>query len=154
MKKTYLILVLIVLALIEGCAQTSTQTSSENQQTTEEPPQQETANTPSIDTDIIIQSTDRIIEITSSGFNPVTLTINVGDTVTFINKDTQSHWVASAVHPTHLAYPETGGCIGSKFDSCHGLIQDESFSFKFNNKGSWKYHDHLRPGLTGTIVVK
>ena len=97
---------------------------------------------------------ENTVEITSSGFRPNTLTINAGDTLTFVNKDTNPHWPASAVHPTHTAYPESGGCIGSKFDACKGLVQDETFSFKFDQKGTWKYHDHLNPGLTGTIVVE
>ncbi|MEM3030669.1 MAG: plastocyanin/azurin family copper-binding protein [Candidatus Micrarchaeia archaeon] len=94
------------------------------------------------------------VEITSSGFSPSLLTINAGDTVVFINRDSAPHWPASAVHPTHAAYPEPGGCIGSRFDACKPLGQGESFSFTFNRKGSWAYHDHLNLGATGTVVVQ
>ncbi len=100
------------------------------------------------------KTTENLVEITSSGFNPSTLTINAGETVVFINKEAKAHWPASAVHPTHEVYPEPGGCIGSKFDACRGLKQKEEFSFTFNQKGTWRYHDHLNPGLTGSIVVK
>ncbi|MBI2449191.1 cupredoxin domain-containing protein [Candidatus Pacearchaeota archaeon] len=97
------------------------------------------------------------IEITSAGFSPKTLEIKQGDTVVFLNKDTSQHWTASAQHPTHKVYPEsTGKCPvigGSDFDACKGLKQGESFSFVFNVKGSWNYHDHLNPGLFGTIIV-
>jgi len=93
------------------------------------------------------------VEITSSGFSPKTLEINSGDTVTWTNMDSRSHWPASAVHPTHTIYPEKGGCIGSKFDACKGLSNRESYSFTFNEKGTWGYHDHLRASLTGTIIV-
>jgi plastocyanin len=105
-------------------------------------------------TTTIQKITKNTVEITSSGFNPSSLTVNTGDTVTFINRDTKSHWPASAVHPTHKGYPETGGCIGSKFDACMGLAQGETFSFTFSQKGTWKYHDHLNPAFTGTIVVQ
>lgn len=98
--------------------------------------------------------TAKIIEITSAGFSPSTLTIKAGDTVTFINKDSAQHWPASAVHPTHAVYPEPGGCIGSKFDSCKNLAQNEEWSFTFNEKGTWNYHDHLNPSLFGKIVVE
>ena len=94
------------------------------------------------------------VEITASGFSPATLTVHQGDTVMFVNKDSSTHWPASAVHPTHNVYPESGGCIGSKFDACKRLAEGESFSFTFNEKGSWKYHDHLNPRNTGTIVVE
>lgn len=94
------------------------------------------------------------VEITSTGFNPSTLTINQGETVTFVNKDASAHWPASNPHPIHIGYPETGGCIGSKFDACHGLVQDEAFTFIFNEKGTWGYHDHMHTSLMGNIVVQ
>lgn len=97
---------------------------------------------------------ENIVEITAAGFSPNTLTIKQGDKVTFVNRDTAKHWPASDIHPTHTLYPETGGCIGSKFDACKGLAQGESYSFVFNIKGNWGYHDHLNPGLKGTIVVQ
>ena len=93
------------------------------------------------------------IEITSSGFSPNSLTINSGDKVTWINKGSDLSWPASAIHPTHTAYTEIGGCIGSKFDACRGLAEGESFTFTFNEVGTWKYHDHLKISNTGTIVV-
>ncbi len=95
-----------------------------------------------------------IVEITSEGFNPHALTIRSGETVTWVNIGLLSPWPASAVHPSHKVYPESGGCIGSKFDACKGLKQGESYSFTFNQKGAWKYHDHLSPGDTGTIIVE
>lgn len=96
----------------------------------------------------------KVVEIGADGFSPATLTIKQGETVQFINKDAQPHWPASAVHPTHTAYPETGGCIGSKFDACAVLKQNETFNFTFNQIGTWKYHDHLNPSLKGTIIVE
>ncbi|HLC64512.1 MAG TPA: plastocyanin/azurin family copper-binding protein [Candidatus Nanoarchaeia archaeon] len=94
------------------------------------------------------------IEVTSSGFSPNSITINSGDTVTWINKDSAPHWPASAMHPTHLLYPETGGCIGSKFDACGEIPPGGSWSFTFSQKGEWKYHDHINPGsMFGTVIV-
>lgn len=137
MKPNYTILLAVLsIVFVSGCTQYEGQ---QNQSTTPTKP------TP---------TTKQTVEITPSGFSPNTLTINAGDTVTFVNKDSTLHWPASAVHPTHTVYPESGGCIGSKFDACKGLAQGETFSFTFNQKGAWKYHDHLNPGLTGTIVVQ
>lgn len=102
---------------------------------------------------------NNIIEITSSGFSPQTLSINQGESVTFVNKDSQKHWPASAVHPTHTVYPgsdkkKCGTLEQSKiFDACKGLAQGEEFSFIFNEKGSWNYHDHLSASFKGIIVV-
>ncbi len=100
------------------------------------------------------QTQENVVEITSSGFNPKSLSIDAGDKVTFVNKDSKPHWPASDVHPTHGAYPESGGCIGSKFDACKGLAEGERFLFTFDERGSWDYHDHLNPRESGTIVVE
>ncbi len=94
------------------------------------------------------------VEIRADGFYPSELKIKAGETVVFVNKDSKEHWPASDVHPTHTKYPESGGCIGSAFDSCKGLKQEESYSFTFKEKGTWYYHDHLNPGLKGKIVVE
>ena len=103
--------------------------------------------------------TANVIEITSSGFTPSELTISKGETVTWINRDTEEHWPASAMHPTHTVYP--GSDIkkcgtseeGNIFDACRGLAPGEIWSFTFNEVGSWDYHDHLVNGLFGKIIV-
>ena len=92
--------------------------------------------------------------MTSEGFSPSTLTITQGTTVTFTNTDTSSHRPASNPHPTHTGYPEEGTCSGSSFDSCDPIATGESWSFTFNEEGTWNYHDHMSPGLTGTIIVE
>lgn len=132
---------LIAIVIASGCAQSEGQQASSTTTPTSTPTQPTTIS-------------ENSVEITSSGFSPNKLTINAGDIVVFINKDSTQHWPASAVHPTHAVYPESGGCIGSKFDSCKGLEQGEIFSFTFNQKGNWRYHDHLKPGLTGSITVE
>nr|AIF06775.1 Plastocyanin [uncultured marine group II/III euryarchaeote KM3_195_B08] len=95
-----------------------------------------------------------LVEITANGFNPNSLTVSAGDAVSFVNQDSSKHWPASDVHPTHGTYPESGGCIGSTFDSCAGLEQNENYLFTFDEVGSWSYHDHLNPSLTGKVVVE
>ena len=99
------------------------------------------------------------VQITSSGFEPKTVTINSGDTVTWINEQENPSWPASAVHPTHTVYPGSGieKCSTSPdtiFDACSGLKEGESYSFTFTEIGSWGYHDHLRPNWTGKIIVQ
>ena len=102
---------------------------------------------------------NNLITITSSGFSPNRLEINAGESVTFINQDSNEHWPASDVHPTHTVYPgsDKKKCGTSEekniFDACKGLDNSEEYSFTFNEKGSWNYHDHLRPSLAGIIIV-
>ena len=100
------------------------------------------------------------IEITSNGFTPKELTIKIGETITFINKDTKPHWPASAFHPTHTAYPgsniEKCGTEEQEniFDACKELQQEGTYAFKFEAHGKWNYHDHLKPSMYGSIIVQ
>lgn len=145
MKGDYTIIIFSVfLIFLASCAQKSNQINPEISAISDKP-------------DGVITISDKpgqVIEITSLSFAPNVLTIKSGETVNFINKDSDKHWPASAKHPTHEVYPEQGGCIASKFDSCKGLEKDEIFAFKFDVKGTWKYHDHLNPSLFGTIIVE
>ena len=145
------LLSLFVAALfVSGCAKQGAKQEEEQYQGP--PPEEEGSGIPSE-----LQYTKpegNIVEITASGFNPETLQVEQGSAVTFVNKDTTQHWPASAKHPLHSAYPDRGGCIGSKFDSCEPLDPNQNFTFTFNHKGTWEYHDHWKPGLTGTVVVE
>lgn len=94
------------------------------------------------------------VAYTNDGFSPSTLSIKNGDTVTFQNQSTKSMWTASDAHPSHRGYPTKGGCLGSTFDSCTGVQQNDTWSFTFDISGSWEYHNHLSPSDTGTIIVE
>lgn len=95
-----------------------------------------------------------IITYTDAGYSPSSLEIKAGDTVVFKNESSQAMWTASAMHPSHKEYPTTGGCIGSTFDACKGVQSGDSWSFKFDIVGNWKYHDHLNPKSFGSIIVQ
>lgn len=100
------------------------------------------------------------VEITPTGFMPKTLIIVAGDTVTFVNKDSAPRWPASNMHPVHNTYPGSGlkKCGTDEqstiFDACKGLEEGEEFTFTFNAKGTWPYHDHLHVSTAGVIIVK
>ena len=99
-----------------------------------------------------------LVEITSAGFSPKSISINAGDSVPWVNKDTNQHSPESAVHPTHTVYPgssiEKCGSGEAIFDACKGLKKGESFTFTFTERGQWGYHDHLTVGFPGTVVVE
>ena len=100
------------------------------------------------------------VSITDTGFTPKTFTIKKGDSVTWTNARSAESWPASAQHPSHTLYPGSGidKCGTSDentiFDACDGLAQNESYTFTFNEVGSWNYHDHLVPSQSGRIVVE
>lgn len=93
------------------------------------------------------------VSINEEGFSPEVLNIPLGSTVVWTNDGQKAHWPASNYHPTHTLYPEEGGCLGSKFDACKGLLNGETFTFKFDKEGNWTVHDHLFPGLTMVVNV-
>lgn len=101
------------------------------------------------------------ISYSDNGFSPSILTISVGESVRFFNEGNRLlMWPASAVHPTHKAYPGTdiAKCGTSSqngmFDACKGYGTGESWEFRFNEQGTWKYHNHLQPTHFGTIIVE
>jgi len=131
------------------------------QETDEEPVVPEEQNAPNpTETGEEVMPAEHTVTITAAGFEPKTLTVKAGDTVTFVNENSNQHWPASAMHPTHTVYPgsDIQKCGTSEeedtFDACRGLAQGESFSFIFNEIGTWRYHDHLQTSSTGTIIVE
>ena len=109
---------------------------------------------PADDQSVSQSPTDRVIIYTDAGYSSSPLEINIGDTVVFKNESSLAMWPASAMHPTHKDYPTTGGCLGSTFDACKGVQPGDSWSFKFDIAGDWKYHDHLSPKNFGAIIVQ
>lgn len=74
-------------------------------------------------------------------FSPATLTINVGDSVTWTNNASQT--------------PHTATADGGSFDSGN-LNPGQSYTHTFNSAGTFAYHCqyHQSQGMVGTIVVQ
>jgi len=87
-----------------------------------------------------------VITRTNEGYEPADITIKAGDTVMFMNESDSFHWPASDVHPTHSIY--------SDFDPREPVAPGDTWSFTFERPGSWRFHDHIRANLVGTIVVE
>ena len=92
------------------------------------------------------QTTKRTVNYNDAGFTPGTLTVELGDTVTFTNNSSHGMWVASASHPTHEVY--------SAFDQLKSVSKGGEYSFVFDKAGEWKYHNHSRASDFGTVIVK
>lgn len=86
-----------------------------------------------------------LITIAKSGFSAKDTTIKAGESVTWVNSDTVDHTVNSAIHPTHTIYPPLN----------LGIIKPgDQKSLTFPQAGTYKYHDHLNPSLTGSVTVQ
>ena len=71
-------------------------------------------------------------------FSPNTLTVAAGSTVTWTNHDEEPHTVVG----------DTGLFRSGAMDT------DESFSFKFDQPGTYHFICSIHPQMVGTIVVQ
>jgi len=78
------------------------------------------------------------VKIDNFTFAPGTLTVPVGTTVTWTNRDDIPHTVVS-----------TDGAFKSK-----ALDTDEKFSFTFGKAGSYPYFCSIHPKMTGKVIVQ
>ena len=92
-----------------------------------------------------IPKSDQIVKMTKSGFDPENVSVKAGESVTWVNEDTEPHWPASNDHPNHTVYPG--------FDAKKPIQAGESYTFVFEKVGSWGFHDHLNSRKTGTVTV-
>ena len=76
-------------------------------------------------------------------FNPKSLTVSKGTTVTWTNEDSVNHDVTKTSGP------------GPNFASGHGNIgSGGTYKVTFNTPGTIKYRCTIHPGMEATIVVK
>ncbi len=87
-------------------------------------------------------------------YNPNPITINVNDTVKWINNDTESHTVTSGTGAgIASASTNSKGKPNGLFDS--GLFKPgSSWSFKFTKPGSYNYFCTIHPWMEGIVNVK
>lgn len=86
------------------------------------------------------------IVLREDGFHPRSLTIDAGETVTFVTKRDKYFWPASDFHPTHTAFPS--------FDPKTPIAPEDSWSFTFDTPGTYTFHDHLAAYYFGVIQVR
>jgi plastocyanin len=77
------------------------------------------------------------VKIDNFSFAPATLTVAVGTTVTWSNREDVPHQVDSP----------------NKVFKSKVLNKDEKFSYTFSKAGSYPYVCSIHPQMTGTIVV-
>ena len=164
MKKPFLLLVITFLA-IAAFALFANEDSQKNDANEKEEVVENKENGDVVEDNNNLNDTKKLAETvtvayTSSGYSPSSVTISAGDTINFVNNSSGAMWTASAIHPTHMVYPGSGiaKCStaqeGEIFDSCVGVTSGDNWSFTFNEKGTWGYHNHILANHTGTIIVE
>jgi len=82
------------------------------------------------------ETTANAVTIQNFAFSPASLTIKVGTTVTWTNKDSVTHTVNSATFNSGNIAPR------------------EKFQFTFSSPGTYAYSCGIHPSMKGTIVVQ
>src|SRR5204862_579682 len=96
------------------------------------------AGTPSVAANDQPSEASADVKIDNFSFGPETLTVSVGTTVVWTNRDDIPHTVVS-----------TEGVFKSKVRDT-----DEKFSYTFASAGTYPYYCSVHPKMTGKIVVK
>ena len=93
----------------------------------------------STDTSAPVASTSpNQIQISGFAFNPNSLTIKVGDTVTWTNLDSAAHTVVA----------DDGSFKSDR------LITGATFQYTFNTAGTFTYKCGIHASMTGTLIVQ
>ena len=79
-----------------------------------------------------------MVRVDNFTFAPSNLTVKAGTTVTWRNEDDIPHTIASS----------------ARLFKSKALDTDDSFSFTFQEAGSYEYFCSLHPHMTGKIVVE
>jgi plastocyanin len=80
------------------------------------------------------------VTIQSFAFNPQVITVKVGTTITWTDKDGTSHTVTSVSGP-------------ASFDSGRLNPSGGTFKFTFSQAGTYSYHCMIHPSMTATVIV-
>jgi plastocyanin len=80
------------------------------------------------------------VAISNFAFAPPTITVNVGDSVTWTNADTEQHTVT----------PDKPGA----FKGSALIGTGSSYTVTFSTAGTFAYHCEVHPFMTGTVVVR
>jgi plastocyanin len=84
------------------------------------------------------------VTIKNFSFNPATLTVKAGTNVTWTNEDSVTH---------DLTNDAIGDIAEGRLFSLD-VEPGKTFSFTFNNTGTYNYHCDIHPSMKGAIVVE
>ena len=90
-------------------------------------------------------STSNTITFDGNSFSPAKLTVTSGTTITIKNASSEDMQFDSDPHPIHTGDADLN--VGA-------VAAGESMTFTVKKTGTFGYHDHLDPSITGTIVVE
>ena len=134
MKRFVLFAASLMMIAVSGCPSTTLaqteSTAASNMNTTVATFSQDTSST------VTTAQSANVVLIENHSFNPASLTIKVGDSVTWTNRDSASHNVIFADFESDL------------------LKKEDSFTHTFDTAGTFTYICGPHPYMEGTIEVQ
>ena len=132
MRKIILIgvLLLVLPSLLIGCQAQKTEEQPEEKPSTSEPAPSEPSDE--------APKKEASVNISNFTFNPKSVTIEKGGTITWTNNDSAAH---------------TATGDDGEFDSGE-LDQGKKYTKTFDKTGTFKYHCEIHPSMTATVEVK
>jgi len=85
----------------------------------------------------LVSADDHAVTVDGFAYNPASIEVNVGDTVTWTNQDAVAHTVTSDDGAFAEPLPGSGGTA----------------TITFNTAGTFAYHCSIHPNMHGTVVV-
>lgn len=148
MKKQHVIIMLVIIVLAAAAVafmltkdddtkENSSASTSSSESQSGPAPKEESADTEDQSEAI---AGDSAVEIEDFAYGPETITVKKGSTVTWTNKDSAAHTVTPD--------EESDAFAGSEL-----LSQGESYSFTFDQAGTYTYHCQPHPQMTAKVVV-
>ena len=87
-------------------------------------------------------------------YDPPIISVNIGDTITWINNDREGHTVTSGKSSGRFGWMnEDFGTPDGLFDSGR-FMPEESWSYTFEKSGSFSYYCTIHPWMEGMVTVK
>ena len=151
-RKLLLVTVMSLLSLfLAACGQSGADSGASSEtQSTKAPNASPNSNTemskmempakpsPAVNKDLPTHSSPNQVVVENFSFQPGTLTVAPGTTVTWVNHDDEPHTVNE----------------NNKTFKSGTLDTDAKFSYKFTSPGTFGYFCSLHPRMTGQIIVK
>ena len=99
------------------------------------------------DTEKVVLVAPAEVSIKSGELMPGTVKVKVGQAVVWKNNDSVDHQIAADPYPTNTSLPDLG--------KGEVLKPGDSFTYQYDDAGTFTYHDNLNPyKIKGVVVVE
>ena len=134
-------LVVLAVLAVSGCGSSSSSTATSDTASSGAQASSTTTTAPRSTTTVPTTTVPGQVDIVEYDFTPGTITVKVGERVTWLNRDSVDHWVISA---PGTPQPFDLGRQGSAASASH----------TFDTKGTYPYFCNLHNYMKGEVIVQ